>query len=127
MIDVIAVLNEILPGARFGGSLNEGYIRRRHGGDPAAAYAAIRWEDARPKPPWSEIETAWPAVQAKLAAQEVIEALARTDAGLARVIEDLLVALEAKGVLSESELPAGAQAKLSARRALRAQLEGGGQ
>jgi len=46
-------------------------------------------------------------------------ALAATDAGMVRVVEDLLTLLEAKGVLTAAELPQYEQDKIAARAALR--------
>ncbi|MEW5725341.1 MAG: hypothetical protein AB1896_19665 [Thermodesulfobacteriota bacterium] len=43
-----------------------------------------------------------------------------TDAGMARVVEDILAILEVKGVLNRTELAQAAQDKIAAREALRA-------
>ncbi len=55
------------------------------------------------------------------ARQEIDHQLAASDAGMARVLEDLIATLAAKGVISEADLPAAAQSKLQARRDLRKQ------
>lgn len=62
---------------------------------------------------------------AELAARErlaKIAELASSDAGMARVVEDLIAALEARGLLAFGDLPPEAQEKIEARRALRAQI-----
>jgi len=74
MIDVAMCLDELLPGAAYGGVLEEDYIIRHQGGNPQAAYKALRWEDARPQPSWVEIEAVWPEVEAKMTADASREA-----------------------------------------------------
>ena len=49
--------------------------------------------------------------------------LASTDAGMARVVEDLIAALVGKGVIEETDLPDSAQAKLTERTTLRQQIQ----
>ena len=66
MIDVAMCLEHLVPGAQRGGVVTESYIKRAFGGDAQAAYRAVRWEDARPQPTWSEIEAVWPEVEAKM-------------------------------------------------------------
>jgi hypothetical protein len=56
---------------------------------------------------------------AQLAAAE----LPATDAGMARVVEDLITVLVSKGVIEEADLPDSAQAKLAERTALRQQIQ----
>lgn len=48
--------------------------------------------------------------------------LAATDPGMARILEDVIRLLEARGVITLPELPAGARARIEQRRALRAAL-----
>lgn len=48
--------------------------------------------------------------------------LARSDAGMVRVLEDLVATLVAKGTIALADLPAAAKKKLDDRAALRAQL-----
>ena len=68
MIDIAMCLDRLTPGAAYGGSLTEDYINHEHGGgNPQAAYKALRWEDARPQPSWVEIEAVWPEVQIEIA------------------------------------------------------------
>lgn len=50
--------------------------------------------------------------------------LAATDAGMARVMEDVIAALVARNVIRTADLPAAAQAKLAARAALRQRMGG---
>ena len=49
--------------------------------------------------------------------------LASTDAGMARVIEDLIAALVSKGLIADTDLPDSAQAKLAQRADLRQQIQ----
>lgn len=60
-----------------------------------------------------------PNFDAILAEESRIAALRASDQGMARVLEDLIAALEAKGVLSVSDLPQVAQDKINARVSLR--------
>lgn len=48
--------------------------------------------------------------------------LSASDAGMSRVLEDVLGALASKGVLLEGDLPAAARTRLATRRALRATI-----
>ncbi len=52
------------------------------------------------------------------------EALARTDLGLVRVVEDLVTALVERGVIRFTDLPEEARLKLSQRQGLRHHLRG---
>ncbi len=54
--------------------------------------------------------------------QQVRARLDGSDAAMARVVEDLLAVLEAKGLVVESDLPAAARQKLADRRVWRASL-----
>tara|TARA_R110001592_G_scaffold9288_1_gene49516 strand:- start:7947 stop:8174 length:228 start_codon:yes stop_codon:yes gene_type:complete len=56
---------------------------------------------------------------------QIINALAQSDAELARVTEDLITVLVKKGVILFTDLPEPVQAKLLDREALRDKLEGG--
>lgn len=51
-----------------------------------------------------------------------VEALSQTDLALARVLEDLIDTLIAKGLIQFTDLPVAAQAKLLSRRETRAAL-----
>jgi len=66
MIDAALALETLLPSAVYGGSLTAG---------TEASYNAIVWEDARPKPAWSEIEAA--AAQAALPTADDVRAEAQ--------------------------------------------------
>jgi len=50
--------------------------------------------------------------------------LAATDAGMSRVVEDLVTALLAKGILKEADLPQAVIDKISTRKELRTSLKG---
>ncbi len=56
------------------------------------------------------------------AAAQRLSELAATDSDMPRVVEDLIATLVSLGVISETDLPAGAQAKLADRKAKRAAL-----
>lgn len=49
-MDVAIALDLLVPGAAYGGSLTA---------NTRVAYEALRWEDARPQPSWSDLEGAW--------------------------------------------------------------------
>lgn len=66
-----------------------------------------------------------PRVSPELSAGAMIRSeLAATDAGMARVGEDVIAALIAAELIAMDDLPADAQAKLSRRAELRAELAG---
>lgn len=76
-------------------------------------------------PDASMTETA-PAAPVKTEAELAREALARSDSmDMARVAEDLIDTLAAKGVIALTDLPQAAQDKLAARKAERAKITGG--
>jgi len=60
-------------------------------------------------------------VAGQVAPSAASQALAATDKGMSRVVEDLAVALIGKGVLAHADLSAPVLAKINARRALRGQ------
>ena len=60
-----------------------------------------------------------PPVDLKAAARAELDA---TDAGMARIAEDLITALISKGVLAESDIPQPARSKLDRRAELRSKL-----
>ena len=60
-----------------------------------------------------------PPVDLKAAARAE---LAATDAGMARIAEDLITALISKGVLAEADLPPSARSKMAKRAELRSKL-----
>lgn len=55
-------------------------------------------------------------------AAEALAALAASDVGMARLLEDLIATLEAKGIMNKAELPQAAQDKLAERETLRGKL-----
>ena len=55
MTDVALAIDALVPAAQYGGSVTA---------NTEAAYNAIRWEDARPKPTWAEIVAAEPPAPA---------------------------------------------------------------
>jgi hypothetical protein len=57
--------------------------------------------------------------------EQIIQALAASDAELARVTEDLITVLVKKGAILFTDLPEAVQAKLLDREALRGKLDGG--
>lgn len=80
-------------------------------------------EQLAAEPGWQAASGAEPDVQAFL--QEVageVNPLSSTDAGLARVTEDLIDVLIDRGVIQFTDLPLAAQAKLLERRQTRATL-----
>lgn len=62
------------------------------------------------------------AVSDEAAALKASADLAASDAGMGRVVEDLISALVSSDVIALADLPAEAQAKISARATLRGQL-----
>jgi len=73
-------------------------------------------------PALAECQAAQATYDAGQASRDALAALAGGDAGMIRVIEDLLAVLVAKGVLAEADLPADAQSKIQGRRTSRGQL-----
>ena len=121
-MDIRTTLAALLPAPEFEGSLTA---------NTQDAYGRIRWLDARPKPAWADITAKWPEVEAALAGEATAAQLAATDFEMARVAEDLaewsialLDALLSAGAIdaaarAQLALPAGAIAKINARRAIR--------
>ena len=62
------------------------------------------------------------AAKAEIEAEETRDALAATDAGMARVAEDIIGLLIDKGVFTAEELPESVREKIQAREALRSQI-----
>ncbi|KJU84711.1 Tryptophan synthase subunit beta [Candidatus Magnetobacterium bavaricum] len=54
--------------------------------------------------------------------KDIIDQLAATDAGMIRIIEDVIDALVAKSIITINDLPEAARTKLSARATLRGEL-----
>jgi len=69
------------------------------------------------------------AVEAHLSAaprRQALALLAGTDAKMARIAEDAIDALKAKGLIADADLPASAREIIVARKAARSQLAAGG-
>lgn len=102
--------------ARGDDGVNSPLIRR------LLAEGHTRVEGAAPSPQHRWDGSGW-AEDAELvaakAADERAVALAHMDAGMIRVCEDLVAVLVQKGVIALADLPAAAQAKIVARKALR--------
>lgn len=68
-IDVAIAIEGLLPAAQFGGSLTA---------NSKAAFDALAWTDARPKPTWAQVTAWWTsngqAVDDELAAGQLIAA-----------------------------------------------------
>lgn len=113
-MDVLLALAHLRPAPKFGGSLTA---------NTREAYEAIRWEDERPKPSWSDLEAAWPEVQAQLEDEETKRALAESDPrDMPRAVEDLYDILSNRGVIAETDIPQAVRDKIAYRKALRAKL-----
>jgi len=81
--------------------------------------------EAPTEPGWQPTTPADPLVRAFLATVDVdANPLAVTDAGIARITEDLIDVLIDKGVLQFTDLPQAAQNKLLDRRRTREQMAG---
>ncbi len=80
------------------------------------------WNHADPQPAPADIEAAWPAAQAALRKKDIEGQLARTDEGMARIVEDLIGLLVQRGFITEADLPETARDKLAERKNLRTQL-----
>ena len=65
MMDVAMCLDKLVPGAAWQGSANP---------DTREVYEALRWDDRRPKPTWSDLEDVWPGVEAAIQAVLTVEA-----------------------------------------------------
>ena len=83
---------------------------------------AATWRGSVPCPTEAEMETAWVDVQADIAREEAARELSATDVAMARVVEDLLDVLDAKGVITAKDLPQAAQDKIETRKTLRSKL-----
>lgn len=60
-----------------------------------------------------------PVLQAEKSARDKTRAIAATDVGMPRIVEDLIDLLVSKGLMSLNELPEKAKQKFQARKALR--------
>ncbi len=90
--------------------------------DPAGLYhPSLVWVECG-----LDVQTGWTcsggvfAAPAAPAAPGPAELLARSDAGMARVLEDLVDSLVVKGVIAMADLPAAARDKITTRQAWRA-------
>ena len=82
---------------------------------------AIDWRfDGTLPPTYAEIVAAWPAVEARMRAEQAAKDLAASDAAMARVSEAAISVLIAKGVLAISDLDKADQDVLTNRASLRA-------
>ena len=82
----------------------------------------VIWQDARQKPSWADLVALDAAEAAALERAAALEILDATDKGMARAAEDVIAALEARGLFSAADLPEPTRAKLAARAAARAKL-----
>ncbi|WP_027369148.1 DUF4376 domain-containing protein [Desulfocurvibacter africanus] len=98
-MDIALALGSLVPGARFGGSLTA---------NTREAYDALRWEDGRSKPTWSELEAAWLmlAREAKLSAIHAAKNAAR-DGGF--IVGGVLFDSDAPARIAYMELAAALQ------------------
>ena len=62
------------------------------------------------------------AAKAEIEAEETRDALAATDAGMARVVEDIIGLMIDKGVFTADEMPESVRDKIQEREALRSQI-----
>lgn len=88
-MDVAVALDRLVPGAAYGGSLTD---------NTREAFDALRWEDDRAKPSWSDVEAAWVEIQAEPEAASADDVLADRiqavyDAAPAGPAKDLAAAL----------------------------------
>ena len=93
-MDIALCINKLLPAAQYGGVP----------GSTEEEYNALRWEDVRTKPTWSEIEAAWILVQADLAKDVIRGQLADLDKYLPRPVEDSYVILTSTGNIAIADL-----------------------
>ena len=70
---------------------------------------------------------AWAAFQANAPKRAARAALQASDARMARVAEDIVDLLKAKGLIADADLPVSVRALVAERKAARAQFGGGGQ
>lgn len=84
-----------------------------------------KWDETRygPQPTPEQIVADMPAVLVLKTKREKMKELKKTDAGMARVTEDIWDVLKAKNLVSDLDLPATSAAKLANRRALREALK----
>jgi hypothetical protein len=71
---------------------------------------------------WTWIEGAGADDIAASFRQSTLAELAATDAGLGRVVEDLIELLTAKGTITQEELPQAARDKIEARKQMRSEM-----
>ena len=72
-----------------------------------------------------ELDEAWLLCQEEDRVEACVEKLSQTDQSTIRIVEDLIEVLIQKGGISIDDLPAQAQEKLTARKALRDEISGG--
>lgn len=79
-----------------------------------------------PYPNDAAIEQAIAANAADAPKRQAAQTLAATDAKMARVAEDVIDALKAKGLIADADLPSEARALVAQRKAARSTIAGGG-
>ena len=88
MMDIALILDELVPAAKYGGVP----------GTTEATYARLRWNDARPKPSWVELEAAWPILLRSVKLRQVQglrdELLAELDSRMLRALEQITMISE---------------------------------
>jgi hypothetical protein len=111
-MDIALRIELLVPGAEyFGAPTNRGEYEQD-----------VIWKDERPKPLWSAIAALDEQEGAEIERQAALDDLARTDKLMARAAEDVIAALEAKGLVAVADLPAAVQENLARRQAARAKL-----
>lgn len=73
-------------------------------------------------PTVEDLKAAHDAYIAEAPARQAAKDLAATDAGMGRVLEDLVASLIALNVITEADLPQSARDKINSRKSLRSQL-----
>lgn len=68
MVDIAMVLDSLVPGAEYEGTL---------GGEMRAEFEALRWFDTRAKPTWAAVVAEWPAVQTTINEERRLERIER--------------------------------------------------
>lgn len=111
-MDIRLRVELLLPGADYFGAP----------GSQAEWENDVIWNDERSKPSWSQIAALDAEEAAELERQAALELLAETDRDMARAAEDILAALEGKGIIAAADLPAAVQSKMTQRRNARGKL-----
>lgn len=101
-MDIALILEDLVPGAQYAGSLRNG----------KTSYDRLRWNDTRTKPTWNQIVQQWAQTQIRKDRLERAKRVGDNDG-------DLLEKLVANGALSKSDLSAEKLDAINARRELR--------